>query len=71
MILKYIYELHFSFKSFIISTILLNFSIIIMDGTFSEYESELVESSSISWDFDFNNLYLLELNIIRIYTHEL
>ena len=46
------------FKSFIISVILVNFSKIIMEGIFSVYESELVESSSISVDFDFNILYL-------------
>ena len=47
-----------SSKSFNIKDILLNISNIILEGTFSVYESELVESSSISADFVFNNPYL-------------
>ena len=53
-----LFKLHFSFNSFIVEIILLNFSVNVIDGIFSVYESELVESSSFSAIFDFKSLYL-------------
>ena len=53
-----LFKLHFSFNSFIVEIILLNFSVNVIDGIFSIYESELVESSSFSAILDFKSLYL-------------
>ena len=53
-----LFKLHFSFNSFIVEIILLNFSVNVIDGIFSVYESELVESSSFSAILDFKSLYL-------------
>jgi len=58
--------LNFSFKFFNISTTLLNFSNIIVEGIFSTYESELVESSSISDCFVLNKLYELFVFLFNI-----